>query len=365
MKLIITESQLKRTINELFSQKLVQNLVDKFQQENPDLDDKIINFYINRFQELKDSPKIQEKDITKYTWEALIKTVDPNQPQDIDIKFDNSGLIYDENNLKIYLANSKKSCVKYGTGYNFCISARGEDDAYGGYRLGGGGTIYFVEDLDRSKERKDGKFVDPKHLLVVMVYDDPNQPYKVTDANNEPNIVADIRSWEPMTLINPKLKNLQHLFVVSKANPQEFFEYELRRKYVSKIRSYGDHLEKSMGSFFDDLLKINDVGPFSVKYVHNLLNDIPVYMVIANPENLFHNTYDLPSVDIRFNPDPNLRSERIKPNGNYMDYLQKVQGWINEYLHEKNKMNVPGFEPPKTWSGTGRWEISRHRAHLV
>jgi hypothetical protein len=79
MKIIITETQLKRSINELFAQKLVDQLIDKFQQEDPGLQPNIIEFYINRFQQIKDSPKVKNKDILTYSWNELKQIIYLNQ----------------------------------------------------------------------------------------------------------------------------------------------------------------------------------------------------------------------------------------------------------------------------------------------
>jgi len=370
-KIIITESQLKRTLDELFSQKLVNTLADRFKQENPDLDDKIINFYIDRFQQIKDSPKIINKDITTYSWEDLVNTVDPNQPEDIDIKFDNSGLIYNENNLKIYLANSKKACVKYGTGYNFCISARGEGNSYKGYRVGGGGTIYFVEDLDRSKEtspfiddgsfNKNHVFDDPNHLLVVIAYNDQQHPYEVTDANNQVAGSIAIKSWIDMISLNPKLKNLEYLFKTIDVNPKEAIVYKLENEYKRYLREFNEEFSKNYSP--NELFRILNNGK-GMKEITDLFGDIdfvtdvldkkPIYIYKGYTEagkfyiNQTLSRYIDPKIWVKnmnkwFKEQPPIYDAKIeigKPTEEYLDYLKRIREIYRNFLHEKNQLNI-------------------------
>jgi len=56
--------------------------------------------------------------------------------------------------------------------YSFCISARGRENQYSGYRLEDVGTPYFVFNDNKTSERNpDGTFVDPEHLLIVFIFD--------------------------------------------------------------------------------------------------------------------------------------------------------------------------------------------------
>jgi len=101
-KIIITEAQTKRLISELFSQKLVQELIDRFKEENPDLEDNVINSYIDRFQQIKDSAKIQQKDITKYSWNDLEALIINNQPKPSTKNVNKEkDIVYNQNGLEV------------------------------------------------------------------------------------------------------------------------------------------------------------------------------------------------------------------------------------------------------------------------
>lgn len=241
---IIMEMKLLNVINELFSEKLQQSLIQKFQTEVPNLEERTVRYYIDRFDQLRNSSKIQQKDITKYSWKELETIVDVNQPKSYDkhIKISDSDLIYNQNNLQIYRANSKKACVHYGNGYNFCISARGEGNMYDYYRFKANYTIYFVFDKDATTEMINDKFIDPYHLIILMVrkgsqdyrkrydqygqlmqsddirpaYDHIGRPlkitdlynYKITSANNDDEQDVD---FQEIVDIQPKLANLKEI----------------------------------------------------------------------------------------------------------------------------------------------------------
>jgi len=62
--------QNENILNE-YSNKIINQLVNKFKQEKPNLEIEIIKMYIDRFSQIKNNPKISKKDITKYNWEEL------------------------------------------------------------------------------------------------------------------------------------------------------------------------------------------------------------------------------------------------------------------------------------------------------
>ena len=71
MRILINESQLG-VIKEAFSVGLINIITEKFRHTNPDVDEDKIREYIKRFDEIKGSPNVKEKDITKYTFEQIL-----------------------------------------------------------------------------------------------------------------------------------------------------------------------------------------------------------------------------------------------------------------------------------------------------
>ena len=207
--------KLYNLLNE-YGQSLIQTLIEKFQQEVPTLTPTIIRNYIDRFDRIKNN--LEEKDITKYTWKQLENTVDGHQPKQrikagkLDPTVTDANLLYNQNGTRIYLGKDKKSCIRYGNGYSFCISARGENNLYSHYRIREKGTPYFIFNDKLPTE-------DNKHLMVLFVYptannwkDDSPAPYRysLTLATNKPEDESEYQYLEELTRLYPWTKPLEN-----------------------------------------------------------------------------------------------------------------------------------------------------------
>lgn len=175
-----------------YGQNIIQALVAKFQKEDSGLNPDIIKRYIDRFDQIKNN--LPERDINKYSWSDLESTVDGYASKEriktgkLDPTVTDANLLFNKDNIRIYLGKDKKSCIKYGSGYTFCISSRGENNMYKDYRVRRGGTPYFIFNDNLSKD-------DPRHVLVLFVYKDvskitswavPNKGrYSLTNALNK------------------------------------------------------------------------------------------------------------------------------------------------------------------------------------
>lgn len=136
-----------------------------------------------------------------------------------------ANLVYNQDNLRVYWGKDQKSCVKYGNGYSFCISARGDSNAYMEYRMDIG-TPYFVFDDTKTSDIKNGKnknedkrFVDPTHLLVVYVTNDNPTSYTVTTADN--NLPDEFSSFDELKNEYPRLSKLKDVLKFVNPNPKE------------------------------------------------------------------------------------------------------------------------------------------------
>jgi hypothetical protein len=252
--------KLYNLLNE-YGQSLIQTLIEKFKQEQPGLNSTIIRSYIDRFDRIKNN--LTEKDITKYSWKDLENAVDGYQPKQrikagtLDPTVTDANLLYNQNNVRIYLGKDKKSCVRYGNGYSFCISARGKDNMYGHYRISKRGTPYFIFNDNLPKE-------DPDHVLVLFVYDIPpdrreymtrneKARYTITNALNKGDesysnlelIVYDYPWIKPITnFVDDDMGDV-------KAEPLEEIEYRLEDEW-SELSSY----VLDMGFEFNTLAKM-------------------------------------------------------------------------------------------------------------
>ena len=87
-----------------YSKTMVKRLIDRFKIESQDneITDEIYLYYIDRFNQIKNSPNISERDILQYSWEELKKVVDHKSDRIKVGKLDdgsniNSDLVYNEN----------------------------------------------------------------------------------------------------------------------------------------------------------------------------------------------------------------------------------------------------------------------------
>ena len=242
---------LKEDLLNEYSDKIIAQLTTKFKTEKPDLDDNIITAYINRFSQIKDSNNVSQKDITKYTWNDLEKVISDNQPKRVKAGKLNDGepskdanLVYNQNNLRIYAGATKEACIKYGNGYSFCISSRGEGNAYASYRFDEKGTPYFIfDDTKSSKQNKDKSFIDPNHLLVLFTYKPEedfkyDEVYTITNANNDGDKVYN--NFNEIEKDHPRLKGLKNIFqLIEDYDSKDKAEYDLKWEYNDKISELG------------------------------------------------------------------------------------------------------------------------------
>jgi len=223
-----------------YSVGIINKLIQKFKQEDSELTDDEIKKVIKRFDQIKDN--VEQKDILKYTWDDLVDVAISNEPKRIkagkinDGTVDNANLVYNQNGLRVYKGGDKKSCIRYGHGYTFCISARGTGNAYGRYRAGDDETspslAYFVFDDKRpSGKMNNDKFIDNTHLLVVMAEEGEYGGYFITEADNS---VSDwYENFEEAVEMYPQLKGLENIL-----------KYELPAKDDIDISVYNIEQEK-------------------------------------------------------------------------------------------------------------------------
>ena len=351
-----------------YSNKFIQQLIGKFKKESPTTDDFTLLKYIEQFDKIKSTLPPDKRDITTYTWPNLKNTILNNfndKHKNLSVKFKNVLPVYNKNNLEIYLANSKEACIYYGTGYNFCISSRGKDNLYFNYRFEDDeedNTIYFVFDKDKTTEKDKNGFLDPTHLLVILVprvvnYNDTDI-YLLSFASNsgeEPH------SWSDICHIQPKLCNLQRIFkpvdAIKKEKLLAKIELDAKRKLdnLNKLYSVAFNNDKSNKIDFDDL-KIESTIPLIYKRVTQLLNgeyykskfityDNKIYkefisfqplseLEITSIKNIITNIDDGPLI-------MKVEQEEYYPHSIQKEYLLKV---LNIFRNKAKQEKIINFE---------------------
>ena len=157
MEILITESQLRVILKEEYSEKVISQLLKKFigydsTADNRDkiIDHKLVNMvydFIKTFDKIKNSPNIAKKDIFTYTLPELEEVVLNYMKKDNPKSYKGDSdldLVYRNDELLIYVGDTKEKCIRYGEGYNFCISSHGKENLYHSYRYERNGTPYFI-----------------------------------------------------------------------------------------------------------------------------------------------------------------------------------------------------------------------------
>jgi hypothetical protein len=174
MEILITESQLRNLLREEYSEKVIEQLVAKFMQEDPTEDENVIRAYIKRFDRIKGDPIVLNKDIFSYSLEKLRYTLidffKDSKPKSFkgDTEMD---VVYNKGNVKIYRADSRDKCITYGKGYSFCISSYSDTDSYRRHIIRDMGTPYFVLNKNYSNRSNNGFFEEPEHIMVIIAHD--------------------------------------------------------------------------------------------------------------------------------------------------------------------------------------------------
>jgi hypothetical protein len=197
-----------------YSQKLINQLVDKFSEEG--VDPKEVQMYINLFHRFSPGLEPDKRDITKYSWEELYNTVnDKKDNRRIkagkigDKNVDKDDVIYEKDGVVIYRGDSKEKCIRYGNGYNFCISSRGNDNKYDEY-TSSTRNYYFIFNNNLDKN-------DPLHLVVIQkllhVHPMYPSPYVLWDATNKLMFPMEkLPSFDVIEMVLPWLEDLEYLF---------------------------------------------------------------------------------------------------------------------------------------------------------
>lgn len=159
--------------------------MDKFKEEaddlNIDIDDAKLESYIQLFDQLKNSPKIQEKDLRKYSLSKLIKLISSSEGADDDREDTTPDVVYDDENITIWNGSKEDNCVHYGRGEKWCIT-RGSFSNYRYSQDRSYPTFYLA---------KNGALPDDDKLsfVTIQVRDTPDddKKYVYTNRKNSPH----------------------------------------------------------------------------------------------------------------------------------------------------------------------------------
>ena len=217
-----------------YSQGEMNKLMAQFKEEADDLNitisDDQLKAYIERFDALKNSPKIVDKDLRKYNLSKLIRTVtstagveEPKEEYDIT-----PDVVYNENGLIIYNGSKEENCLNFGRGESWCITKT----SFGSYRYDSdrkNPTFYLVRDTNLPD-------ADRKSFFVVVVGSD--NTYKASDRSNNDvgGRATEWNRWEPFSFIEqnfPSVRGLQSIFKYIPLSSTEKINQQYKRGAVT------------------------------------------------------------------------------------------------------------------------------------
>ena len=174
------------TLKEAFAPAVKQQLLDKFKQEADDLNQQIsdeqLGRWIDRFDQIKSSDKIIEKDLFKYTFNELRRLVtrSPIPGEEDEGEDDTPDVVYDDNGIIIWNGAKEGNCITYGRGEKWCIT-RGSFSNYRYSQERRFPTFYLAKNNNLPSD-------DKLSFVAIQVRDTyGNQAYVYTNRKNTPN----------------------------------------------------------------------------------------------------------------------------------------------------------------------------------
>ena len=209
------------TVNNLFplneySDAEVKRLMDKFKEEADDLNIKItddqLKKYIERFDQLKGSPKIEDKDLRRWPLSKLIKLVSSSEGADSDEEAERGpDVIYSGNGYTVYSGGNEELCQRHRNDVPWCIT-RG---SFGNYRYNasrGYPSFYLISNTNLPESNK-------LSFVAIQVRDeDENRKYVWTPRDNSPNESSPM-GWSKLTSDIPWLNEIPNIKNILKNVP--------------------------------------------------------------------------------------------------------------------------------------------------
>jgi len=168
-----------------YSEGEINRLMDKFKEEADDLNIEIsddqLRKYIERFDQLKNSPKITEKDLRKYPLPKLIKLITSSEGAEDEKEDDTPDVVYSGEGITIWNGSKEGNCINYGSGERWCIT-RGSYDAYRYSEGRGYPTFYLAKNANLAD-------YEPLSFVAIQVRDvrDEDEKYVYTNRVNSPH----------------------------------------------------------------------------------------------------------------------------------------------------------------------------------
>ena len=197
----------------------IKLLMNKFKQEAEDLNIEIndiqLRKYIERFDQLKDSSKIEDKNLRNYPLSKLIKLVTSSKGADVEDEEIGPDVAYSENGITVYSGANEELCQRHRSEVPWCITK----SAFGNYRYSkdrGFPSFYLIKnDTDEYRDNEKLSFV------AIQVRDGSfptNKKYIWTPKDNRPN-ESEPMGWSKLTSDIPWLTQIPNIENILKYIP--------------------------------------------------------------------------------------------------------------------------------------------------
>lgn len=197
----------------------IKLLINKFKQEAEDLNIEIndtqLRKYIERFDQLKDSSKIEDKNLRNWPLSKLIKLVTSSKGADVEDEETGPDVVYSENGITIYSGANEELCQRHRSEVPWCITK----SAFGNYRYNkdrGFPSFYLIKN-DTDEYRDNAKL----SFVAIQVRDGSfpsNKKYIWTPKDNRPN-ESEPMGWSKLTSNIPWLTQIPNIENILKYIP--------------------------------------------------------------------------------------------------------------------------------------------------
>ena len=200
------DSFIIHVVNNLFplneySEGEIKRLMDQFKEEaddlNIDISDANLEAAIKRFDQLKNSPKITDKDLRKYSLAKLLKITGTSEGAETPEEETGPDVVYSENGYTIFSGGNEELCQRHRDEVPWCITKT----SFGNYRYSADRnypSFYLV---------KNANLPDSDPLSFVAIQVRSNGEYVFTNRNNSPHESREM-SWETLNSNIPWLRNI-------------------------------------------------------------------------------------------------------------------------------------------------------------
>jgi hypothetical protein len=328
-----------------YSEGEINKLMTQFREEANDLGieitDEQLKAYIIRFDALKNSPKVTDKDLRKYTLSKLIKLVTSSAGAEAppDKEDDTPDVVYHEEPYIIWNGSKEGNCIKYGAGEKWCIT-RGSFSNYR-YSSGRGYPVFYLAKNNSLSDDNKLSFV----AIQVRDVERESERYVYTNRKNSP-YESNPMSWEQLNSEIPWLRNIPNVKNIMKYIPISSQE-KLTQKYAYDAIGIREWLNfpfetkkqylvvrGSRGQFFSDISNSVFVEKYLPKYPQ-IANFIAVTPGLVDSKELLKN------LDKFSNQDRRSITANLRDKINLKDLQTDIFPWdVKKLITSLNKWDI-------------------------